>query len=61
MKIAHRRRTEIEEFLEALEQQFLLSREFVALEFSYHLVACLLGRRIRLNLGQGALEESNPV
>jgi hypothetical protein len=59
--IAHRLQTETEGLLEALKQQFRLSRELVALEFSYHLVARLLGRRIQLNLGQGALKGSNHV
>jgi hypothetical protein len=60
MKIAHRRRTEIEEFLEALEQQFLLSREFVVLNFSCHQVGCLLKRKIRPSPAQEALGASSP-
>jgi hypothetical protein len=61
MTIAHRLRSETEGLLQVLKLECLLSRGFVALEFSYLPVACHLGRRIQLKLGRGVLKGSSPA
>jgi hypothetical protein len=57
---ARRLRIRVKGFLEALDQESPLSCKFALPRFPYCPASSLLGRRIQLNPGQEAPEESIP-